>query len=190
MSDFVSDEDLTSLESLYKGNNIFEEIPIYYWNNSSQTNTWSESSLNRVNINTNYLNTLSSEWQEKIIEHIWYVGGTEFLNVYGSQVKTAYDYEVGPNKKNTTYNAKIGLIYASDYGYAASPENWITDLGSYNISANTDNNWMFMGFTDWTISRDSSRMNYAFRINDIGNVTYNSVSANSYGRTSVFLFRI
>ncbi len=63
MSDFVSDEDLTSLESLYKGNNIFEEIPIYYWNNSSQTNTWSESSLNRVNINTNYLNTLSSEWQ-------------------------------------------------------------------------------------------------------------------------------
>ena len=38
--------------------------------------------------------------------------------------KTIYNYEVGANKSSTTYNAKIGLPYVNEYGYAADPSYW------------------------------------------------------------------
>lgn len=41
-----------------------------------------------------------------------------------SNAKTAYNYELGSNKINTTYSAKIGLMYVSDYYYAATPTYW------------------------------------------------------------------
>ena len=32
----------------------------------------------------------------------------------------------------------------SDYGYAASPENWTVNMGSLNNATHTNNNWMYM----------------------------------------------
>ena len=43
-------------------------------------------------------------------------------------------------------------MYVSDYGYAASPENWLTSLDSYDNDTNRNSNWMFMGLHEWTIS--------------------------------------
>lgn len=65
----------------------------------------------------------------------------------------------------------------SDYGYAASPENWLTALGKYNNSTNMNNNWMFMGLVEWTITRDSSLYNSIFLADfaayiSYGNTTY------------------
>ena len=45
----------------------------------------------------------------------------------------------------------VGLVYVIDYGYAASPESWTTTLDSYNDVTNT--NWLYLGDSDWTISR-------------------------------------
>ena len=161
----------------YKGNK--ETINRYYWNysnGSSSKNDWSTSRLNTINLNTNYLNALGSEWTDKIATTTWQVGGAEYANVYSSPVTTAYNYEVGANKVNTTYSAKIGLMYVSDYGYAASPENWTVNMGSLDNDTNRNNNWMYSGVYEWTISRYSDYTLDAFFVNYAGCVYNNNVN--------------
>ena len=161
--------------SYYKGSLSQSSVPIYFWN-ENRANTWSESQLNTVNLNTNYLNNIGSTWSSKIANHTWQVGGATSTNVYNSPVKTAHTYEVGASAANTTYQAKIGLMYVSDYGYAASPENWSTNMGTLNTATNRDNNWMFMGLSEWTISRVLTiPEEYAFIVRDAGNVHYDNV---------------
>ena len=169
----------------YKGTKT--TINRYYWNVNG-TSTWSESQLNTVNLNTNYLNNIGSTWSSKIANHTWKVGGTTFANVYESPVKTAHTYEVGASTANTTYQAKIGLMYVSDYGYAASPANWSTNMGFLNSATNRDNNWMFMGLSEWTISRWSGNTGSAFGVYSTGLVNYSSVDDYNFAvRPSFYL---
>ena len=166
---------------------IIKEQNRYYWNVNG-TSTWSESQLNTVNLNTNYLNNIGSTWSSKIANHTWQVGGTTFANVYESPVKTAHTYEVGASTANTTYQAKIGLMYVSDYGYAASPANWSTNMGFLNSATNRDNNWMFMGLSEWTISRWSGNTGSAFGVYSTGLVNYSSVDDYNFAvRPSFYL---
>ena len=44
--------------SYYKG--ILTSIDGYYWNNVTKKNTWSESNLNKINLNTNFINNIGS----------------------------------------------------------------------------------------------------------------------------------
>ena len=161
--------------SYYKGSQSQSAIPIYYWNDSTANNNWSQSNLNTVNLNTNYINYLNGinlKWNDMIETHTWKVGGGSDNYLSESVVKTAYNYEVGNNSSSTTYNAKIGLMYVSDYGYAASPANWRTTLINYDNNTNRNNNWMFMGLFEWTISRRSDYTNDAFIVNHAGVVDY------------------
>ena len=72
-------------------------------------------------------------------------------------------------------------MYASDYGFAASNSYWASTLGSYNNSSITSNNWMYMGMSEWTISRSSDDSIIAFRVDSIGVVAGTDVS---YGSTA------
>ena len=143
----------------------------YDWNNN--TNTWSESNLNTVNLNTNYLNSLSSEWQEKIATTNWRVGGNAWANIGTQNAPTAYQNEIVNPVANTIYSAKIGLMYVSDYMYGASPTYW-TYVGSGSSStdyrAAINDNWMYLGLTEWTVSRDSDVTDGAFRVHNAGYV--------------------
>ena len=175
--DYSSSTYSNTSSSYYKGTKT--TINRYYWNVNG-TSTWSESQLNTVNLNTNYLNNIGSTWSSKIANHTWQVGGASFDNVFNSPVKTAHTYEVGASAANTTYQAKIGLMYVSDYGYASSPANWSTNMGSLNTATNRDNNWMFMGLYEWTISRRSDNTYIAFRVSSTGFVDLNRVSDGGY----------
>ena len=90
----------------------------------------------------------------------------------------AYQNEiVNPVTTNTTdnateYSAKIGLIYVSDYGFAADPSAWTLTMGSYNNTTATSTNWMYMGLYEWTISRSADRSYRAFRVDGDGLVNY------------------
>ncbi len=66
-----------------------------------------------------------------------------------------YNYEVkNPNADiEREYNAKIGLAYVSDYGYAMSPSEWSKNVEELNRTITSYNNWMFMGLSEWTITR-------------------------------------
>ena len=152
----------------------------YYWNNATQTNTWSESLLNKTNLNTNFINNIGTTWANKIATTTWKVGGGTYVNILTSVPAIAYQYEVGSSASSTTYDAKVGLMYVSDYYYSASPSAWT--LVGYNLSdATTDyrfskgENWLYGGGLDWTISRYSDRSNYALFVKDDGNVYFNYV---------------
>ena len=170
--------------SYYKGSMSSNNIVAFIWNGNG-TNSWSTSQMNTVNLNTNFINYLGSSWANKIANVTWQVGGASYDYLYSSAVKAAYNYEVGTYKTNITYNAKIGLMYASDYGYAASPTYWSTTLDSYDRAAS--NNWMYMGLKDWTISRVITSSNTgALFINEAG-YTYNGhISAMARAARPVF----
>ena len=137
---------------------------------TNASNTWSSSSLNTY-LNGEYLTSLGT-LADKIATTTWKVGGGSWDNIVNSVPKTAYQYEVGSSSSTTTYDAKIGLMYVSDYGFAADQSGWTTKLSSYN------NNWLYLDSTEWTISRYSDDTNHMFLVYS-GAASYNYVT-NSY----------
>ena len=92
--------------------------------------------------------------------HTWKIGGMWNRSSYDA--KEYYDIEVGDSSSTTTHDAKIGLMYVSDYAYAASNNYWTTELGSYSNARN--NNWLVLGANEWTISPISSESYHSFYI--------------------------
>ena len=146
----------------------------YYWSGSStnQSNTWSSSTLNTSTLNGTYLNNLGSAWSNLIANHSWKVGGMSRNN--SATAKQYYETEIGSSSSSTTYSAKIGLMYVSDYGFAASPDYWTTEL--YNYQPSKSSNWMNISLTDWTISRTSDLLASAFRVDSAGYVYHRPVN--------------
>ena len=175
--------------SSYKGNNL-ANIAAYNWNKSNQ-NTWSLSNLNKTNLNKNFITNIGADWAAKIAETTWKVGGNTWANIGTQPAKTAYQNEiVNPVTTNsqdnkTEYSAKIGLMYASDYGFAAAPSAWTTNLYDYNGEAIKNVNWMYMGLHEWTISRNADNAYNVFYVHNTGYVYFNS-ALNAYGVRPVF----
>ena len=172
----------------YKGS--LTSIDQYYWNNATVTNTWSESNLNKINLNTNFINNIGSTWANKIATTTWKVGGNTFDNIGSSVPSIAYQNEIVAPAENTTYDAKIGLMYVSDYGFAASPSAWTTTLIFYsgtdaNGTSIERKNWMYMGFSEWTISRLSDYSSNAHFVTLHRDVFTNYVG-NGFGVRPVF----
>ena len=170
--------------SSYKGNNL-ANIVGYTWNYKNNTtinsgygsNTWSTSLLNKINLNKNFITNIGADWAAKIAETTWKVGGNTWANIGTQPAKTAYQNEVvkpvpGSTSSNgeTEHPAKIGLMYASDYGFAADPSAWTLTMGSYNNTTATSTNWMYMGLSEWTISRYADTAYYVFYVNYNGSV--------------------
>ena len=176
--------------SNYKGNNL-ANIAAYNWNKSNQ-NTWSLSNLNKTNLNKNFITNIGADWAAKIADTTWKVGGNTWANIGTQPAKTAYQNEiVNPVTTNTTddvttYSAKVGLMYASDYGFAAAPSAWTANLNTYNGEAIKNVNWMYMGLYEWTISRYADGSYGAFSVYNTGNVSYGSVGLRAYGVRPVF----
>ena len=173
------------MDSTYKGTyGDGERIGVYYWNykaTGSATNTWSTSLLNKTNLNTNFINNIGTTWANKIATVTWKVGGNTWANIGTKTSSVAYTNEItNPVTTNTTdnattYSAKIGLMYVSDYGFAASPDAWTLTMSSYNNTTATNNNWMYMGLYEWTISRCADRSDLAFLVYGDGRVSNHNV---------------
>ena len=160
----------------------------YVWESdySGQGNTWNSSTKPdiRNTLNSTFLNTLSSTWQNKIATHAYKVGGMAPDESYTA--KQYYNVEVGSSSSSTTDSMKIGLMYVSDYGFAASPDYWTTELFNYELSKSS--NWMNINIIEWTISRNSSTSNLAFLVDWTGCVIYDDPVDNSIAvRPSFYL---
>ena len=180
--------------SNFKGNNL-ANIAAYNWNKSNQ-NTWSLSNLNKTNLNKNFITNIGADWAAKIAETTWKVGGNTWANIGTQPAKTAYQNEiVNPVTTNsqdskTEYSAKIGLMYVSDYMYAAPQDKW-TLVGnnsdaSKDYRAATSVNWMYMGLYEWTISRYADYSSNAFFVFHTGSVSSSYVGNLAYGVRPVF----
>ena len=187
-------------QSFYKGKEDFAKIGSYKWN-KTRDNTWSTSTTNTTNLNTNYLTYLdgkNTKWKNMIADTTWYVGGMTSTNGALSNAKTVYNYEVGANKDaTTTVTSKIGLMYVSEYYYGATPDYWTLPGNDPNGHTNEDqtawigedyskaynDNWMSTGLIEWTLSRRSDGSGNAFAVYVGGNLGGATVD-NSSGRVA------
>ena len=161
---FDDDQDGNYQIKLIKNNAIGD----YAWDDSNN-NDWTKASLNNSLNKELFWNNLG-EWQNMVSPTTWHLGGMNG----DYDTKEYYEGErnnAGYGSNPTTYTDEIGLMYPSDYGYAASPENWTTRLSDYNNDTNTANNWMYMGLQEWTITPYSSNRYRVFNVNSHGYVS-------------------
>ena len=133
------------------------KIPVnnsLYWN--SRTGKCYNSS-SYTNTDCDFTNTgLSDEAKEYVVDQTLYLGGFDSRNVFANQ---AWEAERGSNviqnptdgiTRTLSWTGKVGLIYPSDFGYAAdfSNSNCQGDLST--LSSCTEN-WMSKG-NSWTVS--------------------------------------
>ena len=133
----------------------------YYWNYKATNRPgaiWSTSLLNKVNLNTNYLNNIGTEWSNKIATTTWkstadHPDGESPLEIYQEEMA---------NSRNTSSDAKIGLMYVSDFMYAVNPSAWTTSISDYmknsgsiqdsNVTAIMKSNWIYKVYVEWFVS--------------------------------------
>ena len=160
------------------------------WDNDNK-NTWSTSSLNTY-LNNDFLNAFDETTKGNIADTTWKVGGNTYANIAGQPAKTAYQNEIvspvlGSTSSNgeTESSAKVGLMYASDYGFAAAPSAWTTVLENYSNATIKNVNWMYMGSDEWTISRNADGASHVFSVSYAGDL-YSSNARGAFGVRPVF----
>ena len=114
-------------------------------------------------------------WSNKIVETTWKVAGNIGSKVWNVTPITAYQNEILQPVSSIIYRAKVGLMYASDYGYAADFSMWAVNLNKYDGGAVITANWMYMGLFDWTITPNTDYAWSAYVIHSSGNLSDNSV---------------
>ena len=178
-------KDSSTPGSTYKGS--LSKVDRYYWNSKATnkaSNTWSTSLLNKINLNTNYLNNIGTTWSNLIEDATWKVSGHSTSAVTPSEMYTAEITNATKTYGPSDGTSKIGLMYVSDYGFAASPSAWTIKMSSYD---NSSINWMYMGNYEWTISPYSSNSFSVFTLNDRGDVNNFAAGADYGSRPVLYL---
>ena len=169
---FGSDEETCPADNLYRIVGVFNnQVKLikainygnYAWDavDEALDNTWNESTKPDIytTLNETYYNTILTEWQNKIADATWQVGG---MNTLGT-AKEIYDVEVGTGQSGYEETMKVGLMYVTDYGYGVNPEKWSLALNASSSNYGTDN-WLYIDSTEWLISRASNDTVGAFYI--------------------------
>ena len=168
-----------------------ESIGNKYWNttkvsSTSTYNNWTGATL-QTELNGTYLSSLSSTAQNMIGNAKYYLGGSRTGNVskdvmyqYERKIKniTSSDFYNGSNPKSWT--GKLALMYASDYGYAASDACTQT-LDDYDNVTCKNNNWLFKGNTEWMLPQSVGNTGAAFRVYSFGGAGSDNVNVYHYG---------
>ncbi len=136
---------------------IVKETPIgnYPWD-SNETNNWENSSLYNY-LNTTYYNSLDSTSKNMVENATWRIGGwhTTDINVFQMYEKEGSTKGAGAN--TLTVTSFIGLMSASDYGYASDGcKGGIKTLENYNDPVCTSTNWLLLKDNEWLITPNSS----------------------------------
>ena len=156
---------------------------------TNNANDWTGATLNRY-LNNDYYNTLNTDAKNMIGTTKYYLGGYRTTNITTDTIwqyerkneenKTGYYYGTNPVMQNDA-NKKIAIMYASDYGYAASKE-CTSNLASYGYSTNckTTNNWLDKSQGTWFLPQRSDYSYTAFIVYSSGVVDNNNNGVGSY----------
>ena len=157
-----------------------------YWNSASGK---CYSSQNNATTNCDFTSTgIKNDTTRNLIsEETWNIGGWNSYSVYSNQI---YEYERGTtvySGRLTTWTGKIGLMYPSDYGYAADLSKCTKQLGSYNDSTCKSNDWLFNSNNQWTLTPNSGYSRNAWSVYSFGNLNYNNASYTNGVRPVLYL---
>ena len=146
---------------------------------TGNSNNWARPATLNTELNTTYLNSLDSTAKSMIGNTKYYLGG--YNNNLQIQKDVMYQYERKTNGSiPNSWVGKLGLMYASDYGYAVSDE-CTQNLYNYNNATCKNNNWLFKGIDEWTLLRFASISYGVFGVGSGGYVSSYGVSDNPYG---------
>ena len=166
---------------------------------TSSSNNWASSSL-RLLLNHNYyagVRTLyysenssfnftpvlylkNDETRNAISESQWYLGG--YTSPSGLYAKDMYMYERTNIEGTTIYSgnpfvidAKVGLMYASDYSYASDLSVCKNNIGSYSSDKTNcvETNWLHTGTAQWVLGQNANYYNFVMSIHQEGSINTN-----------------
>ena len=156
--------------------------------NTNSYNNWPTATLNTY-LNNDYYNTMSIIAKDMIDSTKYYLGGNSSANIKVDKVwqyerkneanRQGYYYGTNQIMQNDT-NKKVAVMYASDYGYAASKECDATLSDYSNTKCNKANNWLDLSSVEWLLFTVSDVSSYAFLTCDDGHIGVGS---------SVYYFR-
>ncbi len=127
-----------------------ESIGEYAWA-SSRSNNWNNASLKSY-LNGEYYNSIDGAYKKMISEETYYLGGATSSNLrtltasgyYNAERDSSQVYSGNP----TSTTQYIGLMYPSDYGYAAGSSCLSTELSNYNVSCK-NSDYLSIGVYEW-----------------------------------------
>ena len=152
-----------------------ESIGRYDWalNNS---NNWNNASLKSY-LNGEYYNSIDGTYKNMISEETYYLGGATGSNY---RTLTASGYYNAERDSSQVYSGNpasttqyIGLMYPSDYGYAAGSSCLLTALYKYDSSCK-NSDYLFSGVIEWLQAPSADNSSYASLLNSLGYVNINS----------------
>ena len=115
--------------------------------------------------NLGYLSFLSSEAKALLSVTTYYLGNVVNYSVNPITPIKAYSRERGSSVvsgNQSSWNGYVGLLYASDFGYAAANDYWGTNFDDYGTQSIQQSNWMYIlfgGNNMWYISPSTSSHN-------------------------------
>ena len=170
-----------------------------YWNRTSGT---CPDGSNGATTNCDFSNTGLTNNAKTMIETVtWKLGGVaDYSSASNGLASHWYGYERGTTVytgRPTEWVGEVGLMYPSDYGYATSGGsttdraaclaeelyNW--DSSSFSDCYNND--WLFNGSIQWTLTPSSSDSNYVFIVYDYGYLRSSNASYGHGARPSIYL---
>ena len=165
---------------------IVKETPIgnYAWN-TAEINDWESSSLYNY-LNTTYYNSLESTSKNMVENATWRIGGWYTADITASQMVEKEENIKGAGANTLTATGFIGLMSASDYGYASSECYDSKPLKSYSNSICTSTNWIFKNLDEWTLTSHSTQTE-VFIINNDGRGDFYGVNYAISVRPSLYL---
>lgn len=147
-----SDETITAENyPNYKGSYLNRPFDKYKWEASEasvDTGKWSQSNLNKINLNQSFLSTIDDiAVPTQTVVSTWCSYGVSTRHGKPKEVLLA---EKDSDCRETT-QARVGLMYLSDYGFAASKDVWgLQNMDGY-VSA-TIFNWLYLGVDEYTVA--------------------------------------
>ena len=154
-------------------------IGSFAWDKDN-TNNWTTGELNTNILNNLYLNSTSGTCNyrytsvtkpcdftdiglKNVLDYIetatWNLGGSEYYQTAEAKYKTERGTTVKTSGTPIVTTAKVGLMYASDYGYSvknSSCNHSSKSLHDYGTTACGGNAWMLKNGYEWTLSPYSS----------------------------------
>lgn len=149
-----------------------ESIGKKAWN-TSESNNWSTSSLQKE-LNTTYLNSIDSLSKSYIdTAHVWNLGGETTAKITRAKMYESERGTITYGSNPKTWSGAIGLMYPSDYAYATDSTNSVCDssiIFDWNETCK-QTNWLFKKDAEqWTITPDSKEAKYAYTVNESGSI--------------------
>ena len=168
--------------------------------NKTNVNDWTNSSLKNL-LNNAYINSQngtngefcygSSKRQSNcdytvigikniyrpMIKNVrWYLGGSSIASITTNSFYVAERSNSVYSGRPTYWDGKIGLMYASDYGYSVLSSSCTrdTNLVFYDNSTCAGNSWMYNNGIEWTITPVSTFDDETMFLYYGGKLTYNT----------------